>query len=97
MAANEAAAALGAALVAVLADEDLNVLADRLAPLVAARLQSDEGDDGYVGTDGAAAFMGCPRGRIHDLVQVGQLKPLRDGRSLRFRKRDLVAYLEASG
>jgi excisionase family DNA binding protein len=87
--------ALASALLAELSDADLDALAALLAPRLAARLASPA-DDGYLDSDGAAAFLACSRGRIHDLVQLGKLEPLRDGRSLRFRKADLSAYLEAS-
>jgi excisionase family DNA binding protein len=88
--------ALASALLAELSGDDLEALADRLAPLVAVRLRSDRSDEGYLDSADAAAFMGCSRARIHDLVQLGHLAPLRDGRSLRFRRADLRAYLEAS-
>jgi excisionase family DNA binding protein len=40
--------------------------------------------------------LACSRGHLYDLVQLGKLKPRRDGRRLLFRRGDLAAYLEAS-
>ena len=50
----------------------------------------------WLNSDEAAQYLGCPRSRIHDLVQLRRLEPARDGRRLLFRRSDLDAYLEAS-
>ena len=77
-----------------LTDEQLEVIAERVAELLAER--SPAAADGYLDSDEAAEYLGCSRGRVHDLVQVGKLEPRRDGRRLRFRRSDLEHYLEAS-
>lgn len=43
----------------------------------------------------AAAYLDCPKSRIHDLVRLGKLKPHRDGRRLLFRRANLDAILDA--
>jgi excisionase family DNA binding protein len=75
----------------VLSDAQLDALAARVATVLA---EQQPADDGYLSSDDAAKFLGCPRSRIHDLVGLGKLAACRDGRALRFRKADLRAYLE---
>ena len=45
-------------------------------------------------TDDAARHLACSRDRLYDLVQLGKLKPRRDGRRLLFKLTDLDTYLE---
>lgn len=85
--------ALARALLAELDDDALDALAEALAPRLAAHLAATEAD-GWLNTEEAASYLACPRGRIHDLVQLGKLEPRRDGRRLLFRRSDLDAYLE---
>jgi excisionase family DNA binding protein len=80
-------------LTVTLTDEQLAQIAERVAVLLVDQAPTD---DGYLSSDQAAQFLGCPRSRVHDLVQLRMLTPRRDGRALRFRKCDLRAYLEAS-
>jgi excisionase family DNA binding protein len=84
-----------AALLAELDDEALAVFADRLAPLLASRLNGR--DEGWLNAEGAARYLACSRGRLYDLVQLGKLKPRWDGRRLLFRRADLDRYLEDWG
>jgi excisionase family DNA binding protein len=84
------------ALLAELDDQALAVLAERLAPLLADRLAQRDGLPAWLDTKAAAEYLSCSPGRIHDLVGLRKLEPRRDGRSLRFRREDLDAYLEAS-
>ena len=50
----------------------------------------------WLNSDEAARYLGCPRSRIHDLVQLRKLQPTRDGRRLLFRRGDLDGYLETT-
>lgn len=77
-----------------LSDEQLNVIAQRVADLLAERRPAS--DDGYLNAEDAARYLACSRGRLYDLAQLGKLHPLRDGRRLLFRRADLDAYLEGS-
>ena len=71
---------------------------DALAALVATRLGGLAGPTPatWVDARGAAAYLACGVGRIHDLVALGKVTPRRDGRRLLFRRDDLDAYLEHS-
>ncbi len=88
--------ALITALLAELDDAALNQLADALAPRIAARMCGADDYERWLNSTQAAEHLGCTRGRIHDLVQLGRLKPRRDGRRLLFRTADLDACLEGS-
>jgi excisionase family DNA binding protein len=81
---------LATALLASLDDQALEALAARLRPFLPAPAV-----DGYLDTTSAAQYLCCSPGRIHDLVQLGKLVPLRDGRRLLFKRSGLDAYLEA--
>jgi excisionase family DNA binding protein len=87
--------ALGRAILAELDDETLAALADRLAPLLTARLGQEERLSPWLNAEDAARYLACSRGRLYDLVQLGKLTPHRDGRRLLFRRADLDAYLDA--
>jgi excisionase family DNA binding protein len=75
-----------------------DVQLDMLAGLVAARLGDRAGPTPATWLDarGAAAYLACGVGRIHDLVALAKLTPRRDGRRLLFRRDDLDAYLEGT-
>jgi excisionase family DNA binding protein len=77
-----------------LSREQLEQIAERVAELLTER-QAPTGEDPWLNSDQAAAYLGCPRSRIHDLVQLRRLHPHRDGRRLLFRRSDLDAYLGA--
>lgn len=83
------------ALLTELTDSDLDRLAELLAPRLAGRLTHGHAPR-WLNSEQAAEYLGCPRGRIHDLVQLRKLEPRRDGRRLLFKRDDLDAYLEAS-
>jgi len=77
-----------------LSDEQLELIAQRAAELLAGRPAEDH--DGWLNVEQAAKHLACPRSRIHDLVALRKLSPSRDGRRLLFRRADLDAYLEGS-
>lgn len=87
--------ALAAALLAELDDEALDALADLLAPRLAGRLGSGSSSP-WLNAQQAADYIAAPVSRIHDLVQLGRLKPCRDGRRLLFHRDDLDSYLRSS-
>jgi excisionase family DNA binding protein len=86
--------ALARALLAELEDDALEALADRLVPLLSARLKTAQSDSPWLNAEDAARYLACARGRLYDLVQLGKLEPCRDGRRLLFRRADLDRYLE---
>ena len=67
---------------------------DRVALALEERCDSVNNDDGYLNTADAAAYLACPKSRIYDLVQLGQLVPHRDGARLLFKPSDLDACLD---
>jgi len=81
-------------LIDALTDEDLAELLDRLLAKAGDRLTP--ATTPWLDADGAAEYLATSRDRIYDLVQLGKLKPHRDGRRLLFRRSELDAYLEAS-
>jgi len=80
-------------LVVTLAPEQIHAIAERAASLMADRAEPSPWFD----TIAAARHLCCSPGRIHDLTQLGKLRPRRDGRRLLFRREDLDAYLESAG
>jgi excisionase family DNA binding protein len=86
--------ALASALLAELDDDALDVLADALAPRLAAKLGVHQDSTPWLSAEDAARHLACSRGRLYDLVQLGKLEPRRDGRRLLFKLADLDAYLE---
>jgi excisionase family DNA binding protein len=88
--------ALAHALLAELDDDALEVLADRLVPLLAARLNTEGPTNPWLNAEDAARYLACSRDRLYDLVQLRKLEPGRDGRRLLFKRTDLDAYLETA-
>ncbi len=73
-------------------DELLDDLAERVAVRVAALLAEKAVDDSrWLDADQAAAYLGCARTRVYDLVRREKLVARRDGRRMLFRKSDLDA------
>ena len=79
-------------LTVTLSAAQVEAIARRAAELVSERQQQASP---YLDSHGAGEYLCCSRGRIFDLVQLGKLEPVRDGRRLLFRRSDLDAYLEA--
>lgn len=86
------------AILSELTEDDLQELARLLEPHLRARggAHAQKVAAAWLNSTAAAEYLGCPRSRIHDLVQLGHLHPRRDGRRLLFKRDDLDAYLEAS-
>ncbi len=85
------------AFLADMTDDDLDRLAEKLAPRIALALaarHASEKEARWLNSDQAAEYLACSRGRLYDLVQLGKLEPRRDGRRLLFRREELDAYLE---
>lgn len=76
----------------VLTDEQVEQIARRAADLLADRQQASP----FLSADEAAEYLRCKKARVYDLVQLGQLVPVRDGRRVLFRRSDLDRYLGAS-
>lgn len=87
---------LSQAIVNDLTAEDLQALAELLEPHLRQRPGASikRADDGWLNSSAAAAYLGCSRDRLYDLRQRRVLVGAKDGRSLRFRRSELDAYLE---
>jgi excisionase family DNA binding protein len=89
--------ALALAVLESLDERSLDILAEKLAPLLAARLGTREQASPWLNAEDAARYLACSRDRLYDLVQVEKLQPSRDGRRLLFNRTHLDAYLGGSG
>jgi excisionase family DNA binding protein len=73
--------------------EALDVLAERVAELLAHRLAAP-GPEPWVGVEEAARHLACKPKRIYDLVAQRRVAYRKDGTRLLFRRSDLDAYLD---
>jgi excisionase family DNA binding protein len=75
----------------------VELIAERAAEILAERqVTTASAASPWLSTAGAAEYMACTTGRVHDLVAARVLRPRRDGRRLLFKRDELDAYLEAS-
>jgi excisionase family DNA binding protein len=75
--------ALAAALLAELSDDDLAILAARLAPLLDA---GEAGPEPWLTVADAADYLRCGRQRVYNLVSQGRLQHAKDGSRVLFRR-----------
>ena len=82
-----------------LGPEELERLADALAPLVAARLAAAPTTTAspYLTVPEAAAYLRASRQRVHDLCSQGRLPQWKDGRRSLLHRDDLDRYLAGEG
>jgi excisionase family DNA binding protein len=71
----------------------VEAIAQRAAEIVAARLGPAEREP-WMNSEQAAAYLGCKRQRIHELVHERRLTYRKDGSRLLFRPSDLERYVE---
>lgn len=80
-------------------DRVFSSLSDEIVARVVAELRERDGsrrEDGYLAPEGAAAYMGVSRKRVHDLTSMGALVPDgRDGRTPLFTRETLDAYVRS--
>ena len=70
-------------------------LLDELVESIVQRLDPPKTElDGYLGVEGAAAYLACERQRIYDLHSAGQIKGYKDGRRVLFLREDLDSYVK---
>ena len=79
--------------------EFVEAIAERVAELVAERLENGATStpSPWLTVDQAAEYLGCKRQRLYDLTSQGRLHPGRDGSRLLFRKQDLEHHLAGRG
>lgn len=88
---------LAAALLAEMDDETLTTLADRLAPILATRIDQDEHAFPWLDVEGTAKHLACPRSRIYALVSARRIPHYKDGSRLLFRREELDGWVRAGG
>jgi excisionase family DNA binding protein len=66
--------------------------AERAAAIVLA--QQSNGASRWLNTEQVAERLACSKDRVHDLCQLGKLRPRRDGRRLLFDRAEVDAYVE---
>ena len=77
-------------------DALVEAIARRVVDRLLAEVQPAEPSP-YLTVDEAAGFLRCSgKQRIYDLVNDGQLTPVRDGRRLLFSRQALTEYVEGS-
>jgi hypothetical protein len=92
--ARDAEPSLASALLAGLTEDDLQQLANRLAPY----LPEPERNDGWLrGAEQIAAYIDCPASRVYALSSAGRIPIQRDGSALIARKSDLDAWVRSGG
>ncbi len=85
---------LASALLADLSDDDLDWLAERLAP----RLEPAESADGWLrGAKAIASYIDAPKSRVDALSSAKRIPVERDGSNLIARKSELDAWIRAGG
>jgi excisionase family DNA binding protein len=89
--------ALAAALFAEIDDETLVALADRLAPIVAARIRTHQQAIPWLDVGAAAKHLACPRSRIYALVSARRIPHHKDGSRLLFRREELDEWVRSGG
>jgi len=89
--------ALAAALLAEMDDETLARLADRLAPILVSKIETNSQAVPWLDVHGAARHLTCPRSRIYALVSAGRIPHHRDGSRLLFRREELDDWVRTGG
>lgn len=84
-------APLATALLEALDEDALEALADRLAPRLAKRLRTDTGEDRWMTSAQAAAYLGMTPNALHKLTAARTIPFSQDGPGCRcyFRRSDL--------
>jgi excisionase family DNA binding protein len=89
--------ALAAALFAEIDEDTLAALADRLAPIVVARIRPTEPPTPWLDVAAAAQHLACPRSRIYALVSARRIPHHKDGSRLLFRREELDEWVRTGG
>jgi excisionase family DNA binding protein len=83
------------ALLDELTDADLDLLAERLAPRLAAMQPAPA--DGWLTVPEAADYLRCPTSRIYALTSAGRIPYVKDGSRTLFRRSELDVWLRDGG
>lgn len=71
-------------------------VAERAAEILAER-QGENTEPGFLGVEGAAAFLSCPKSRVYRLVSAGRVPHHRDGSRLLFDRDELRQFVRTGG
>ena len=82
---------------AVIDDDTLTTMADRLAPITASRFRGDESAAPWLDVEGAAEHLACPCSRIYALVSARRIPHHKDGSRLLFRAEELDEWVRTGG
>ncbi len=74
-------------------DDALDMLAERLAP----RLSKRDQTDGWLTVGETAEYLRCPKSRVYSLVSARRIPFVKDGSRTLFRRSELDAWLRAGG
>lgn len=89
---------LVAALLAELTDDDLDALAQRLAPRMSEALASPpSSSQAWLGVAAAAEHLSCPTSRVYALVSARRIPFHKDGSRTLFRRDELDAWVRNGG
>jgi excisionase family DNA binding protein len=86
---------LATALLTELDEQALSELADRIAPILAVRI--NQRTAAWLGVQQAAEHLACPISRIYALVSARRIPHHKDGSRLLFRREELDKWVRAGG
>lgn len=79
-------------------DSHLEMLAAKLAPILASRLSTDQATSRWLrGADAIAEYIGAPRSRVYALASARRIPVHRDGSALIALTSDLDQWIRAGG
>jgi excisionase family DNA binding protein len=91
----DSAEGLRAAVTIDLSRELIDAIAERVATLLAKRIELEP--EPWIGVEQAAVHLACPKSRIYDLVSARRIPHERDGSRLLFRRADLDEWVSSGG
>ncbi len=86
-----------AALLAELTDDDLDALAQRLAPRMSETFTSSHPSPAWLGVTAAAEYLSCPTSRVYALVSARRIPFHKDGSRTLFDRTELDAWVRNGG
>jgi excisionase family DNA binding protein len=88
---------LATAFLEELTEQDLDLLAERLAPRLTGSGPSAAADGWLRGADRIATYIDAPRSRVYALTSAGRLPVHRDGSNLIARRSELDDWVRGGG
>ncbi len=75
----------------------VELVAERAAELVAARLATVDAAEGWIGVEEAAEYLACPKSRVYALVSAGRIPYCKDGSRTLFKRSELDLWVQGGG